>query len=215
MHRNGDKTMKTLNERYGRLTIAGLALLGAMWAPRAQAACGDASHMPYPFQFQLPDAGMYEAARKDAGIAASRENGAPAPSIVGMWKFQVASTSNATHNPPIPDGATVDVGYSQWHSDGLEFSTSSPHSPASGNICLGTWAQTRDGVYHLNHFGLNYDASGNFNATVQIHQTVTLSAGGNIYTGTYIIDVYDLKGNRLDHVNGIVTATRLTVDSPL
>jgi hypothetical protein len=155
------------------------------------------------------------AMKKDAAALASKQEGDDAPSIVGMWKFQVTSTGNTTHTPPIPDGASVDAGYSQWHRDGLEFSTSSPHSPASGNICLGTWVRGDDGTYQLNHFGLNYDSTGTFVATVQIRQTVTLSPGGTMYTGTYILDVYDLKGNHVDHVNGKVTATRITVDSPV
>jgi len=49
--------------------------------------------------------------------------------------------------------------------------------------------------------------------TVNIRQTVTVSLGGAMYTGTYIIDVYDTKNNHVDHVGGQVTATRISLDS--
>jgi hypothetical protein len=88
------------------------------------------------------------------------------------------------------------------------------HSPASGNICLGTWESDGDRVYNLNHFALNFDTtSGAWTGTVNIHQALTVNLGGTMYAGTYIIDVYDAKGNHVDHVNGQVSATRLNLDS--
>jgi hypothetical protein len=190
-----------------------MGLLGLVLAsiPAAQASCGDITGLSAPFEFV--DASAQARSIQDDEVARSR-GGNTAPTIVGLWKFTVASKGNTSHNPPIPDGAVIDWGYSQWHSDAIEFSNSGPHSPASGNICLGTWESDGARVYNLNHFGLNYDAtSGAWTGTVNIHQTVTVSLGGTMYTGTYIIDMYDTKANHIDHVGGQVTAIRLNLDS--
>jgi hypothetical protein len=191
--------------------LMGLFALVAAFIPAAQASCGDITGLSAPFQFV--DASAQARSMQDDEAARSR-GGNQAASIVGLWKFTVASQGNTSHNPPIPNGAQIDWGYSQWHSDANEFSTSALHSPASGNICMGTWGQDGDSTYNLNHFALNFDTtSGAWTGTVNIHQTVTVSPGGTMYTGTYIIDVYDTKGNHVDHVGGQVTAIRLNLDS--
>ena len=51
-----------------------------------------------------------------ADEVARGRGGNPAASIVGLWKFTVSSKGNTSHNPPIPDGAVIDWGYSQWDS---------------------------------------------------------------------------------------------------
>jgi hypothetical protein len=189
-----------------------MGLLGLVLAsiPAAQAACGDITGLSAPFQFV--DASAQARSMQDDEAARNR-GGSHAASIVGLWKFTVASQGNTSHNPSIPDGAQIDWGYSQWHSDTNEFSMSALHSPASGNICMGTWAQD-GGTYNLNHFALNFDTtSGAWTGTVDIHQAVTVSLGGTMYTGTYIIDVYDTKGNHVDHIGGQVTAIRMNLDS--
>ena len=48
---------------------------------------------------------------------------------------------------------------------------------------------------------------------INIREQVTLSPSGDSYTGTFTEDVYDPKGNQVDHVVGNVVATRITVDS--
>lgn len=205
---------RTDTNRAGLLRTLCFALLAGISIPAAKAGCGDPSGLTGPLEF--PDGSGYaEALHRDArAVEFDRQNGTGPASIVGMWKFQVVSKGNAAHNPPIPDGAVIDGGFSQWHSDGNEFSTSAPHSPASGNICMGVWRTTAPGTYQLNHFALTFDpTSGAFNGTVQIHQTLTLSPGGTLYAGTYIIDVYDVKANHVDHIGGQVTATRITLDS--
>jgi hypothetical protein len=194
----------------GKLKTLGLVLLTAAALPVAKGGCGDISGFYGPYDFPAP-AAYAQAAQKEAATAGDNRGAA---SIVGMWKFQVVSTGNTSHNPPIPDGASIDSGYSQWHSDGNEFSTSAPHSPASGNICLGVWTNTAPRAFELNHFALNFDpTSGAWTGTVNIHQDVTISPGGTMYIGSYIIDVYDTKGTHLDHIVGQVTATRITLDS--
>lgn len=133
--------------------------------------------------------------------------------IVGMWKVTFTSKGNQSHNPPIPDGAVIDFGYSQWHSDGTEFLNSGGRSPASQNYCLGVWKMTGGKTYKLNHFALAYDPiSGILVANVNIREEVTLDQGGDSYAGTFTIDVFSLNNDLLDHVEGAITGQRITVD---
>lgn len=135
-------------------------------------------------------------------------------SIVGMWSFQFISEGNTTHNPSIPDGAILDFGYSQWHSDGTEVLNSGGRSPAQGNFCLGVWEKTGHSTYQLNHFALNYDAAtGAFLGKLSVVETVTLSPGGTRYSGRFVYTVFDTKGNKIDGFTGQVNAQRITVDT--
>src|SRR6185437_8639120 len=112
------------------------------------------------------------------------------------------------------DGAVVDFGYNQWHSDGTEILNSGGHAPASENFCLGVWGQTGYLTYELNHFALSYTPStGTLANYVNIREQITLSPSGDKYSGPFTIDIYDLKGNRVDHIAGNITAQRVTVDS--
>jgi hypothetical protein len=131
-----------------------------------------------------------------------------------MWKTQLISKGNGSHNPSIPDGALLDFGYSQWHSDGTEILNSGGHAPATENFCLGVWGQTGYLTYELNHFPISYDATtGNIANYINLREQDTLSPSGDSYTGTFTLDVYDTRGNHVDHLAGTVNATRITVDS--
>jgi hypothetical protein len=133
---------------------------------------------------------------------------------VGMWSVRYLAQGNSTRNPAIPDGAVVDFGYSQWHGDGTEILNSGGHSPATENFCLGVWGQTGYLTYELNHFALSYDlTSQNLAAYVNIREQIALSPSGDMYSGTFTIDVYDPKGNHVDHIAGNITGQRITVDS--
>src|SRR5215212_1066954 len=58
------------------------------------------------------------------------------PQIVGLWQFEFTSAGNDGSPFYIPDGAPLDAGYAQWHSDGTEIMNSS-RDPITGNVCLG------------------------------------------------------------------------------
>jgi hypothetical protein len=130
--------------------------------------------------------------------------------IVGFWKVKFLSEGN----PGIPDDAVIDNGFAQWHSDGTEIMNSS-RPPATGNFCLGIWRKSGPSSYDLNHFALSSDPSGNLIGPAQIREQVTLDRGGDRYEGTFTIDQYDLSGNPLAHISGRITATRITVDTPV
>jgi hypothetical protein len=145
-------------------------------------------------------------------LGANRENKTEDDSIVGFW--HVTFTSQGTTNPPIPDGAIVDKGFSQWHSDGTEILNSS-RPPATSNFCLGVWEKTGRSTYKLNHFALSSDLNGNLVGPANIREDVTLDASGNSYGGTFSIDQFDLSGHTLAHIVGTIKATRITVDTTI
>ena len=124
--------------------------------------------------------------------------------IVGFWKFKFV----------LPDGTVIDNGFAQWHSDGTEI-TNSSRPPATGNFCLGVWEKGGRSRFELNHFALSWDPSGNFIGPAQLREDVTVNHKADRYEGTFTIDQYDVSGNLLAHVEGTVTATRITVETPI
>jgi hypothetical protein len=121
-----------------------------------------------------------------------------------------------------PNGAVVDDGYAQWHSDGTEIQNSGVHAPITSNFCLGVWKQVGRDTYQLNHFPLAWDMTGQGPANaIQITETVKLT-DENHFTGTFTLKVYVWTStDSLDvapsmpvaTVTGTVTATRVTIDS--
>jgi hypothetical protein len=136
--------------------------------------------------------------------------------IVGMWRFQLLA----------PNGALVDDGYAQWHSDGTEIQNSGVHAPDTSNFCLGVWQRVGPNKYQLNHFPLAWTGTsggGGTNlpaAAIQITQTVKLTDNDHM-TGTFTLTAYSWDGS--DGLNvgsmlgaplmGTVTATRVTIHS--
>jgi hypothetical protein len=189
----------------------GTGIFAALFASQAMAGCGDPSNLQGPFEFPQQSAELRSLApRAESESAASR--GGSSASMVGLWKFQLISKGNGSHNPSIPDGALIDFGFTQWHSDGTEIQNSA--GVPGGGFCLGTWGQTGFLTFELNHFPIAFNpttaAVANY---INIREQVTLSPSGDSYTGTFTEDIYDAKGNHVDHVAGTVVGTRLTVDS--
>jgi hypothetical protein len=194
----------------------GAGIFSALFVSNALAGCGELTSWQGPFQIvqQATDSRLFSQSAKPEDHSA--RDGMPTASIVGMWKVQFISLGNGNHNPSIPDGALIDFGYGQWHSDGTEIFNSGGRAPATQNFCLGVWGRTGYLAYELNHFALSYDApSGSLNGTANIREQVTLSPSGDSYTGTFTIDVYAPNGSHVDHLAGTITGTRLTVDSTL
>ena len=148
--------------------------------------------------------------KSDQASASAR--GGLGASIAGMWKVQLISKGNTGHNPSIPDGALIDFGFMQWHSDGTEIQNSA--GVPGGGFCLGVWGQTAFLTFELNHFPIAFNASSPSPANyINLREQDTLSPSGDSYTGTFTENIYDTKGNQVDHLVGTITATRLTVDS--
>ncbi len=199
-----------MNAKHQTITTAFTAAVVGIFFVPAASACG-----PNPNQLQSPSAiqqPMLDAQNPlesltSASLARdlSDASSGNSPSIIGMWSFQFISMGNTTHNPSIPDGAQLDFGYNQWHSDGTEILNSGGRSPAQENFCLGVWRKTGRNTYELNHFALNYDATtGTLLGKISVVETVTLSPGGTAYSGTFVYTVFDTKGNKTDHLTGRV-----------
>jgi hypothetical protein len=192
-------------------TTLSVGLLATLFVSKVSAGCGDLSKLQGPFDFVQPSVNV-----RLAPLSVAAAKPAASASIVGMWYVKFVSQGNTTHSPAIPDGAILDFGFNQWHNDGTEILNSGAHAPATENFCLGVWGQTGFLTYELNHFALSYDATtGALANVVNIREQDTLSPSGDSYTGTFTLDIYDTKGNKVDHLGGNMLATRVTVDSPV
>lgn len=189
----------------------GAGILGALFVSNAVAGCGDLSSLQ-DLKLAEPAVVARAFAPHVEGANPDQRGGSSSASIVGMWQLQLISKGNTGHNPSIPDGALIDFGYTQWHSDGTEIQNSA--GVPGGGFCLGVWGQTGYLGFELNHFPIAFSpTSGAVANYINIREQVTLSPSGDSYTGTFTEDVYDPKGNHVDHVAGTVVATRMTVDS--
>src|ERR1700730_16448308 len=197
-----------MRKMFKAASIATLAmlLLGMGFVSRASAQCG-ASALPKVGTIQLQS---WEGV-PIVGTASFLQIANHGPGIVGFWKVKFVAEGNSG-GPP--DGTVIDNGFAQWHDDGTEIMNSSK-APVTGNFCLGVWQKSGPSSYQLNHFALGFDTSSNFIGPVQIQESVTVNRKADQYAGTFTIDQYDPAGNPLGHVAGNVTATRVTVDTPV
>jgi len=132
------------------------------------------------------------------------------PSVVGLWlvSFHVG------------DGADVwDQGFEQFHADGTELTIDTAVPPAAGNVCVGVWERVGARGAKLHHVGWNWDISvvpAALAGVFVLDLTVELAPGGQAFSGRYVTDSYDIDGNVIPefHAEGVVTATRITVQSP-
>jgi hypothetical protein len=95
--------------------------------------------------------------------------------------------------------------------------TNSGHSPVIGNFCMGVWKQTGARRYKLNHFAIGWDSTGmTLIGPAHIQEDVTVDSDGDHFTGSFSIDQYTEAGNLVTggHVQGVVTRTRITVNTP-
>jgi hypothetical protein len=174
-----------------KASLGGLAVLASLaLAPAAWAGCGD-----YAIKQPASWDGKY-----NGGLF--RQTDYEESSIVGMWDFKFFAGTTM-----------IDFGYAQWHSDHTELMNSGTRAPATQNFCMGVWKKTGPSRYHLNHFALSYDLSGHLDAKVNIQEDVVVDADGRSYSGSFTIDVYaPAGGNPVQHVDGQVTATRVTAN---
>jgi hypothetical protein len=185
----------------GRMMMAGMTV-GAMsiFAPAdARAACvaGDA------------------AARGGSTAARALRMALPPPtiangsidahgSIVGLWNTTFLFGSG----PEV-----YDQGFQQWHGDNTEMMVDNAVPPSLGNVCVGVWKQTGPRSYTLKHVTFNWDNQGALAGTFVLKMTVTLERRGNVFSGSYTADSFDLEGKVIPdlHVEGNVRGQRITV----
>jgi len=204
------------------LAAAGVLTGAALAAPQAYADCG------------TPRAAMRPAIyRGDPGDGFLQTDFPERAAITGLWKFAFTSDGTGTSGGP-PAGAPVDAGFVTWHDDGTEIMNSG-RAPVSGSFCMGVWKQIGPRTYRLNHWALSWvpgyvpgvtqswsevgsDDSALLPAgPANIEETVTVSADGSRYTGSFKILNYAYDGKSITDavgepfvISGTVTATRIT-----
>ena len=188
----------------GGIALAAAALSLSL-AGRAQADCSHTATL-------LGMAPRLSALAMPAGITLPKETDTSAvvpdhfqssdadPSIAGLW-----------HSKSFSDGQITDEAFEQWNSDGTEVLNDNP-PPQTGNVCLGVFVKSAQSTYKLKHPSWTYDSNGNLNGTAIIRELVIVGRGGNSYSGTYTVNLYDLKGNHIAQFGGTVEAERITVD---
>jgi hypothetical protein len=150
------------------------------------------------------------------GLTAPKAAFAAAPaaadnaSVVGLWLVTFH----------IGDGPEVwDQAFEQFHSDGTELALDNAVTPAAGNVCVGVWERVGPRGAKLHHVGWNWDISVTPAALAGVFvldMTVELAAGGQVFSGRYVTDSYDVDGNVIPelHAEGVVTGSRINVDTP-
>jgi hypothetical protein len=139
------------------------------------------------------------------------------PSIVGMW--HVTFTAQTMNGQSIPN-TVVDNALVVWHSDKTEIMNSG-RPPQDGDFCMGVWEKAGIGKYKLNHFAWGGNAFPTNPPTeigppagpTHITGTFTLSPDGNHYSGPFTLDAYDTTGNITTSFTGVITATRITINT--
>jgi hypothetical protein len=192
---------------FKKMTVAlGVALIGMILAVAANAECGDIQRYKGAASLQ-PQSWQQMGTFGAASLLQIADTTDP---IVGFWQVTLTAKGN---NPGPPDGTVLDKGFSQWHSDGTEILNSS-RPPVTQSFCLGVWKKVAPGKYKLNHFPISWDPNGNLVGLANIREEVTLSPNGNSFTGTFTLVQYDQAGNTLVRIIGVVSATRITIDTP-
>ncbi len=182
-----------------RATLAGFAVLGAVFGGAAQAGCLDAKAVAAQVSRHLADSSegrfapaVYHPGADGAGFlqASNFEEG---PGIVGTWEFEW----RAKDDVQFPDGTLVDFGTIQWHEDGTEITISGGRTPAVGDVCMGSWRQVGHSKFHLTHVAMGYGpppgpATG-YGGLAVLDMTVTVDPSGDSYHGWFTLTQYHLK----------------------
>jgi hypothetical protein len=164
------------------------------WAPRA--------YTPYNQTLRHPG--------QQTAIANDLQSRVP---ITGMYRMNEVAEGNGPGGPP--DGTPFDFGYQTFHADGTELLNSGSRPPPSTQFCQGIWARTGERTYSVNHFALTWDNTGTvYLGPANVREDLTLSKDHNSFSGDFNVTQYAPDGvTVIAHVQGNVTATRLTMDS--
>jgi hypothetical protein len=142
--------------------------------------------------------------------------------IVGMWHVVFTAKTQNGEAIHVTGGVVIDNSVVVWHSDGTEIMNSA-RSAQDGNFCLGVWKRTGERTYLLNHIpwqGNVFDPTvppdtiGAPQGGAQIIEKITLNPDGNSYTGTFTLHAYDTSGNVYVWFTGVLSAKRITPDTP-
>jgi hypothetical protein len=204
-----------MNTIFKKLAVVlGVALMGSLLTATANAACGSTQPAKPGGSFEPQSwQGQNDFGSAKLLLTGDHDSGDP---IVGMWHVTFTAKGNGSDGPS--DGAPIDNAIVQWHADGTEIMNSG--RPAQdGNFCMGVWEHTGRFRYKLNHFALGNDTTnapsgvGDPAGPTRIVEDVVLSPDGNHYTGRFTLDAYDTSGNPTAHIVGVISGTRITVET--
>ncbi len=153
----------------------------------------------------------------DSNSQPDRDDSKDDPKIVGMW--HVVFTANTLNGSSISN-TVIDNALVVWHADKTEI-MNSVRPPQDGNFCLGVWEKTGALKYSANHFAWFANAFPTNPPTdigppvgpTRITETVTLSSDGSRYSGSFTLTAYDTSGNVTTTFTGVLTGTRITIDT--
>jgi hypothetical protein len=193
MNQQADQSMRWRGR--SRLAAAA-AMLCLTFAQEAGAACVAKDLTPAPSRTRPT-----VQASPALSIVSTESHG----SIVGFWNVTFL----------LGDGPAVyDQGFQQWHVDNTELMVDNAVPPSLGNVCVGVWKQVGARTYKLKHMTFNWDTDGRPTGTFVLTLTATLDRRGNVYTGRYEADSFDLEGKVIPelHAEGAVRGTRTVVN---
>jgi len=199
-----------MKERSNRLRIVVIralaaAALGGLLASPATASCVSPDELGAPAWQLKPMSGQSGTFRPTLIASAAPD------AIVGFWHVVFTAAGNTNG---IPDGATIDSAYVQWHSDNTEIMNSS-RDPRTSNFCLGVWERTSPLTYTLKHLAMSWDGAGHPVGPATIIENVTLARDGDSFTGTFTITQYAMDGKTVvppTPIVGTLAGTRITPD---
>jgi len=196
-----DKIM--INRPAAKATLAVVAFC-TVFAANGMAQCGvsiSRAAVAMPDALSAPQPALSQSAQEGTAASAAKPKDLnDSFSIVGLWNVNFVS-----------GGVSVDQGFDLWNSDGTEILNDTP-PPATGNVCLGVWTKTGPISYKLKHPSWTFDAGGNLNGTAVIRETITHGAGADSFQCPFTVDVFDLNGKNLMHLEGTITGIRITTD---
>lgn len=182
-----------------QLAVA-LAGLSTLFAAGAKADCGIlGNHSNRASRLGVSSAQMQALKARVTSHRDAPQDAQANPSITGLWLITFTA-----------DGQLFDEGFDAWHADGLEILNDTP-PPATGNICIGTWVQTDSRSFQLTHPSWTFDDNGNLNGIAVLAEQITLDPSGASFSGTFTGDLFDLNNNNIGHIDGQVSADRITV----
>lgn len=120
---------------------------------------------------------------------------------VGLWSSNV-----------LLGGQGIFQAFESFTSDGLEFLNDNG-APQAGNVCFGIWKSTGKNTYQVYHPSWSYDANGNVTGTVIIREQITIDPSGNTFSGTVVVQTFDLNGKiAAPDLHAGVTGKRISGD---
>ncbi len=136
--------------------------------------------------------------------------------LVGLWRVNFVSDGTA-YPQPIPYGAVIDFATIQYHADGNEFQISGSRAPSTGDVCMGVWKQIGKRTYKVRHIALAWVGPDSMPPAPKpaylgpaiFEETITVSASGDSFEGTFTLDQYLADETTLaEHIGGAMHGKR-------